>query len=201
MRNGRGMTLGDRARDRCAGALWLVLHYLGSSMLEISLQQIFALMPSTVSHYIKFAMTILLKTLQAMLEAKICFPKTSEELTKYTNLICTCHPLLRGAFASIDSLSLVMQVLEDPEIKNMTYNSWKSDHCILNIPSIFSLLGMIIAAVLNPPGSWHNSHSATHVYKKLKGIPSGFFLVADSVFPRGTKDIAGKIKTPVKDGD
>lgn len=96
--------LGRRSLD-AAGALGLVLHYLGSSMLEISLQQIFALVPTTVSCYIKFAMMILLKTLQAMPEAKICFPKTTEELTEYTDLICARHPLLRGAFASIDGLS------------------------------------------------------------------------------------------------
>ncbi|KAF4604531.1 hypothetical protein EYR40_003305 [Pleurotus pulmonarius] len=191
--------LGRRSLD-AAGALGLILHYLGSSMLEISLQQIFALVPATVSRYIKFAMMILLKTLQAMPEAKICFPKTIEELTEYTDLICTRHPLLRGAFASIDGLSLVAQVSEDPEIENATYNGWKSDHRISNI-LVFSPLGTIIAAVLNSPGSWHDSHSAARVYEKLKGIPSGFFLVADSAFPRGAKDIAGKIKTPVKDGD
>ena len=40
--------LGSRSLD-AAGGLGLVLHYLGSAMLEISLQQIFALTPSTVS--------------------------------------------------------------------------------------------------------------------------------------------------------
>jgi hypothetical protein len=45
------------------GALGLVLHYLNSTMQEISLQQIFALIPTTVSCYISFAMTILLETL------------------------------------------------------------------------------------------------------------------------------------------
>ena len=32
-----------------AGALGLILHYLGSSMLEVSLQQVFALTPATLS--------------------------------------------------------------------------------------------------------------------------------------------------------
>ena len=40
--------LGSRSLD-AAGGLGLVLHYLGSAMLEISLQQIFALTPSMVS--------------------------------------------------------------------------------------------------------------------------------------------------------
>ena len=36
------------------GALGLILHYLNSTMLEITLQQIFALIPATTSRYITF---------------------------------------------------------------------------------------------------------------------------------------------------
>jgi len=46
-----------------AGALGLILHYLNSTMCEVSLQQIFALIPATVSCYISFALQILLHTL------------------------------------------------------------------------------------------------------------------------------------------
>ncbi len=35
-----------------AGALGLVLHYLASTMHKLSLQQIFGLVPTTVSHYV-----------------------------------------------------------------------------------------------------------------------------------------------------
>ena len=44
---------GHRSLD-AAGALGLVLHYLNSTMHKISLQQIFALIPSSVSRYNKF---------------------------------------------------------------------------------------------------------------------------------------------------
>jgi hypothetical protein len=54
-----------------AGALGLVLHYLNSTMREISLQQIFALIPTTVSRYITFGLKILLKVLQKMPDATI----------------------------------------------------------------------------------------------------------------------------------
>ncbi|KAJ7739509.1 hypothetical protein B0H16DRAFT_1378881, partial [Mycena metata] len=43
--------LGARSLD-AAGALGLILHYLNSTMREISLQQLFALIPTTVSRYI-----------------------------------------------------------------------------------------------------------------------------------------------------
>lgn len=66
--------LSRRSLD-AAGVLGLVLHYLGSSMLEISLQQIFALVPSTVSCYLNFAKQLLLDTLQQLPEASISFPR------------------------------------------------------------------------------------------------------------------------------
>ena len=45
------------------GTLGLVLHYLNSTMHEISLQQIFALIPATISCYITFGLPLLFKTL------------------------------------------------------------------------------------------------------------------------------------------
>jgi len=49
------------------------------------------------------------------------------------SLIKKQHPLLDGAFASIDGLSLLTQTSDDPEIENATYNGWKTDHRINNI--------------------------------------------------------------------
>ena len=54
-----------------SGALGLALHFLTSIMTEISLMQIFALIPSTVSRFINFSLTILLKTLRKMPDARI----------------------------------------------------------------------------------------------------------------------------------
>lgn len=70
-----------------AGALALVLHYYGSAMLEISLQQIFALTPTTVSRYLNFARIILLETLRGMDSASISFPKDLEQYEAATELI------------------------------------------------------------------------------------------------------------------
>ena len=61
---------GGRSLDAW-GALGLVLHYLNSTMLEISLQQIFALIPTTVSRYITFGLQILLETLCDLPDATI----------------------------------------------------------------------------------------------------------------------------------
>ncbi len=63
------------------------------------------------------------------------------------------------------------------------------------------LIGKIIDAVINCPGSWHDSCVARPIFARLKNeVPDGYFLIADTAFPRGTSSIAGKIKAPVKAG-
>ena len=123
---------GRRSLDG-AGALGLVLHYLGSAMLEVSLQQIFALTPSTLNRYLQFAEKALYETLQQLEEARISMPTSQAELEGLSQLVQQRHPLLDGAFGSIDGLSLCTQVSDDPEIENATYNGWKSSHCINNV--------------------------------------------------------------------
>lgn len=59
----------------------------------------------------------------------------------------------------------------------------------------------MIAAKLNAPGSWHDSRVAQPIYEKLRTqTPSGYYLVADTAFPRGTNQISGRIQAPIKAG-
>jgi len=63
------------------------------------------------------------------------------------------------------------------------------------------LKGVIIQCKLNAPGSWHDSRVARHIYEKLRtATPDGYYLVADTAFPRGTDQIGGRIKAPIKEG-
>jgi hypothetical protein len=62
-------------------------------------------------------------------------------------------------------------------------------------------LGTVIAAKINAPGSWHDSRIAKPIYEKLRTrTPEGFYLVADTAFPRGAQQIEGKIRAPIKTG-
>jgi len=55
--------------------------------------------------------------------------------------------------------------------------------------------------VLNSPGSWHDAHVAKPIFEKIRvKFPEGYYLVADTAFPRGSKSIAGKIRAPLKSG-
>jgi len=122
------------------GALGLVLHHLNSTMLEISLQQIFALIPTTVSRYINFGLQILLETLWALPDAVIQWPTHDTEFQNNSELVVARHPHLHGAFTTIDGLNLPTQTSDDPEIENTTYNGWLSDHFISSV-IVFSPCG------------------------------------------------------------
>ena len=113
-----------------AGALRLILHYLNSTMCEMSLQQIFALIPSTVSQYNNFSLVALLETLKGMDDTKIVYPYTAEEFKECNMLITNWHPHLTGAFGGLNDLNLLVQTLADEEIENATYNRWLSEHFI-----------------------------------------------------------------------
>ncbi|KAJ7233613.1 hypothetical protein B0H12DRAFT_1076556 [Mycena haematopus] len=126
---------GARSLD-AAGALGLALHYLNSTMREISLQQIFALIPTTVSRYITFALSILLVVLRTMPDAKIKWPSAVDEFQSLNDLIVERHPRLAGAFASIDGLNFGVGTAEDEEIENATYNGWLCEHYISQVLSL-----------------------------------------------------------------
>jgi len=77
--------LGARSLD-AAGGLGLYLHYLRSSMREVGLQLIFALIPSTVNRYLGFACQILLATLRGYPASQITWID-GEKLDEMTDLV------------------------------------------------------------------------------------------------------------------
>ncbi|CAA7268352.1 unnamed protein product [Cyclocybe aegerita] len=174
---------GGRSLDP-PGALGLVLHYLSSTMLDVSLQQIFALIPATVVQYLDFSLDILLEVLRRMPDARIKWPKGGPG--------------------------------EDEDIENATYNGWLSEHFVSsvlvfspkgkNINAIVTsftdnILGEIIDAVVNAPGSWHDANVARPIFERLRTrTPPGYYLIADTAFPCGTQSIAGRIHAPLKAG-
>lgn len=132
---------GKRSLD-AAGGLGLVLHWLSSTMRQVSLQQIFALVPSTVSRYLRFALSILLKVLKGMPSAAITWP-LGDEFLELSGYVSMRHPLLQGVFGSIDGLNLPCQVSSDIEMENATYSGWLHSHFISSV-IVFSSKGLKI---------------------------------------------------------
>lgn len=144
-------TAAPRPRARsldAAGALGLVLHYLNSTMREISLQQIFAIIPSTVSRYITFGLDILIAVLRTMADTKVAWFTEEWEFEEHNALVRNRHPLLTGAFASIDGLNLPVETSNDADIENATYNGWLSEHFISSV-LVFSSSGKYSFSVVS----------------------------------------------------
>ena len=114
------------------GGLGLVLHYLSSTMMEMSLQEFFTLVPSTVVWYINFALTILLDTFRHLPEVAITQP-TGQKFSQLKSLIVCHHLLLTCAFASINGLNLPVQTSGVKEIENATYNGWLQVHFVSSV--------------------------------------------------------------------
>ncbi len=210
----------DRRSLDAAGALGLVLHYLASTMRELSLQQIFGLIPSTVTRYLSFSLQIILMVLRKIPAARIEWPR-GETFNDFTDRIVERHDRLFGAFGFIDGLKLPVEESSDQDIENSMYNGWLHDHFISNIlvfapdgahfnrfahtnASDLLFTGTVIACRLNAPGSWHDSRVAQTVYEKLRSrTPNGFYLVADTAFPRGSAALrrGGFIRAPMKAGE
>jgi len=127
-RNSRSIT---RSLDS-SGALGLLLHWLTSTMHQVSLQQIFALVPATTSRYIITALPLLVETLRSMDSARICWPQ-GDEFHELSQLVSHRHPLLSGVFGSIDGLNIPCQVSADVEVENATYNGWLHSHFISSV--------------------------------------------------------------------
>ena len=95
------------------------------------------LIPATCSQYIDFGLEILLKSLLNISKVAICWPE-GDHFEELTNLVLAWHPLLSGAFGTIDGLNLAVQVSKDQEIKNATFNGWLHNHfvsCVLAFAS------------------------------------------------------------------
>ncbi|KAI9059360.1 hypothetical protein FKP32DRAFT_1614166 [Trametes sanguinea] len=198
--NPNGLPRLGRRSLNAEGALGLICHHLCSSMSDTALQQIFALVPSTVSRYRNFAQTILCATLRQVPEAEIAWWKTAEECEMDSEMVRLRHPLLESAMGTIDGLNLAMAMSDGPELENATFNGWLHGHftsCVL----VFAPRGLIKACVLNAPGSWHDAKVARPIYDKLRNkTPDSYYFVADTAFPRGDASIAGRIQAPLKSG-
>jgi len=88
--------------------------------------------PSTVSRYLRFALSILIKVLRQMPSAAIAWPR-GEEFLELSGYVSTRHPLLQGVFGLIDGLNLPCQVSANVEIENATFNGWLHSHFISSV--------------------------------------------------------------------
>jgi hypothetical protein len=125
-------------------------------------------------------------------------------------LIQNREPLLGHCIAAMDGLNLPVRESGDPLIQNANYNGYVASVtdsvffltsfeplfcfrgsytscCNVSNVFVFDPNGLIIFAVLNKPGSWHDATVAEDLFRRVDGgqykIPAGHFIVTDSAFP------------------
>ncbi|QRW24282.1 DDE superfamily endonuclease [Rhizoctonia solani] len=105
---------------------------------------------------------------------------------------------LKGAFGFMDGLNLPVMASGKDNEQNANWNGWLHAHVVSNV-IVFLPNGTIMTAVVNAPGSWHDSNVARPIYQVLREkTPDGFFLIADSAFPRLGVGKSQRIKIPLK---
>jgi hypothetical protein len=177
-----------------AGALGLVLHHLNSAMTDHGLQQIFALTPAVCSRYRNWGLYILQFILRHIPAAAIRWPSTSQECSKYAELISTHHHRLDKAFGFVDGCHLPVLAASNLDTLDAYYNRWCAAHYTSNV-FVFAPDGTIIHATINAPGSWHDATVSHGLFHKLSTrTPDDYWLIGDTAFPA----LDNRIKTPLK---
>ncbi|QRV98736.1 DDE superfamily endonuclease [Ceratobasidium sp. AG-Ba] len=188
---------GARSLD-AEGALAATLYHLCSVVPDKSLEQMFAIVPSSLSRYLSRSVPLLLDVLKSMPEARISWP-SRQEMKQSSEIITHRHPNINGAFGFMDGLNLPCQTSGDAGEQSAMFNGWCRAHVVSNV-LVFDPKGMIVAATINAPGSWHDVRVANlDIYRLLlENTPEGFFVIADSAFKSRDEELSKKIHTPLK---
>ncbi|KAG8719902.1 hypothetical protein FRC08_001719 [Ceratobasidium sp. 394] len=122
---------GARSLD-AAGGLGVTLYYLCCTAGDTAIEQIFALVPATLSRYLNFTIPLLLDVLRTMPKAQFVWP-TPEEMRESSELIHARHRKIDGAFGFMDGLNLPCKTSSDALEQNAMYNGWCRAHIVSNI--------------------------------------------------------------------
>jgi hypothetical protein len=112
---------------------------------------------------------------------------SSEMIEKYKRSITEQYPSLQHVALFGDGLKVLLERAGDDITQNRYYNGWTHDHYVSNV-FVFAPDGTIVMAVLNCPGSMHDSELATlgepSIYDKIDKLydETGCQCVMDSAF-------------------
>jgi hypothetical protein len=118
------------------------------------LQGWFGLTSSCLILWLKFGRTVVESVLKGD-RSKVQMPSL-EKIKQYKDIINRRHPVLKDVFCVGDGLKLKIQKSGNATVQSRFYNGWTHGHYITNL-FIFAPDGLIIFAVINAPGSIHDS--------------------------------------------
>jgi DDE superfamily endonuclease len=187
-RNPRG-TLGRPRKVDAKSCLGLALAWYRFRGAEYILQGWFGLTGTPVNVWLKFSRRVLLYVLWKNKLARVKMPSDTM-IEEYKRIIKLRHPALGDVYCFADGLKLEIENTDgELDEQSMFYNGWTHGHYVTNL-FVFGADGRIIDAVVNAPGSVHDSTLAEwgNVYSKLEEIyeRTGGVCCLDSAFAAGS---------------
>jgi DDE superfamily endonuclease len=122
---------------------------------EFQLQGWFGFTGTHANVWLKFGRRGLLLLLKKHPLARVKMP-TDEKIAELKSACVESHPLLPDVYCVMDGVKFYFEATEDLDEQCMYYNGWKCDHFIGNL-FVFGIDGLVIACVVNAPGSFHDS--------------------------------------------
>jgi DDE superfamily endonuclease len=186
--------------------LGLVLAWYRFRGAEYIMQGWFGFTAGHANVWLRFGRRGLLKVLQDEPLARFEMPSVYKVQALKAAIVKARHSMLDDVFAVADGCKLYFESTSDMDEQSMYYNGWKSSHFISNL-FVFSADGHCISAVLNAPGSLHDSTLAEWggVYQELADVFSltGGKCCVDSAFSTANNEFLvkssenyGNVQTP-----
>ena len=162
--------------------LALTLFWLRSACDQQLLCFVCGLVPSSVSETLHESVSILHTALLSINDALVKFP-SPETITHLSSIMCLEYPMLEGCYGFVDGTHIRIPKMGDGVTQHAYYCVRKASHTINNV-FVYGVHGLIVAAVVNCPGSWHDSEvmRVGGIYEKLQTVPQNHFVIADSAF-------------------
>ena len=151
----------------CLGLTLAWYRFRGS---EFILQGWFGFPGTLTSIWLRFGRRILYMFLFQNQEAMVTLP-SDDKVKFYKEQIQERHDMLKDVYCVCDGLKLKFEACAGLMEQGMYYNGWQHGHYISNL-FVFAIDGRIINAVINVPGSVHDSQVATwgDTYTKLEQV-------------------------------
>ena len=161
---GRPRLIDDRA---CLGLVLAWCRFKGGVFI---LQGWFGFTGTPANVWLKFGRRMLLKALWANDLARVRVP-TDEKVVTHMDIIQQQHEHLPDVFCVADGLKISFEGCDGLSTQSMFHNGWQHGHFTSNL-LVFTPDGRIVVAVLNAPGSVHDSTLAEwgNVCDKLESI-------------------------------
>ena len=165
--------------------LGLVLAWYQFRGAEFVLQGWFGLTGTQCNVWLRFGRRILLKCLVTEEDCVVKFPSHAM-IAEFQKSIKKRHKTLTRVYCFADGLKLPFEACSGLLKQGMYYNGWMHSHYITNLFVFGADRSISIDAVLNVPGSVHDSQIAVWggTYKKLKKMyrQTGGICCVDSAF-------------------